>query len=258
MNPNTFAGFNLDDVFRQEEERLRKLHAGAGKKPKAKPRMECPPKSEPVIVVPSVSYHNLEFEPVAPRKGNDKELLYFDKSLERLRTAGYERHPSPAEAFSLIIDGLEGKLTGSLAGVKDDMLSSYGEWLSLVFKREGNILHCYEDPENVIRTGNTYDCSGMTFRRETPFQIKGLKSEDYIPIKTVNKKSPALVSYLWNKPFAQLPGEIQKNAGIWVPADGAAWPVGRDNFSSGYYVNGYSCSIRASRGVRSSSAKKSP
>ncbi len=218
---------------------------------------ERKPEAHPVIEVPqqsivAASYKDLEFELKAPRKGNDKETFYFNQSLERLRKAGFQRHPLPHEAFVLILDGLEGKLTGNEQHVKEDMLKSYGEWLSLVFKREGNTLHCYEHPEKIVWV-DKYDFSQMTFTSDKTFPVKGLKSEDYISIKDVAKKSPDLVTYLWSRPFDKLPDEIQKNAGILIPAENTAWPVGRD-YVSRYYVSGYSYDW-ASRGVRSASAK---
>ena|SRR3989338_2729729 len=47
-------------------------------------------------------YNNLEFELAAPRNGSDKEIYTFDKSLERIQTAGFERHARLSEAFTLL------------------------------------------------------------------------------------------------------------------------------------------------------------
>ena len=78
---------------------------------------------------------------MAPREDNNpknnKTLPTYDASLARLRQEKYERHASPSEAFSLIEDNLEGKLSGALKAVADDMMSSYGEWLSMAFERKG-------------------------------------------------------------------------------------------------------------------------
>src|SRR3989338_10560132 len=71
-------------------------------------------------------YKEIKFEELAYREPNktDKTLFTFDKSCERL-PKGY-RHPLPAEVFSLYIDVLEGKVSGMLAEVKNDMLRNYG------------------------------------------------------------------------------------------------------------------------------------
>jgi hypothetical protein len=258
-----FAGFDLDDVFAQEEARLKKereeQERRRQKQPSAKQGAEKKPRivtqQRGVVPATGVLYEGLEFEERAPREGDVKKTFYYDTSLSRLRRKGYERHPLPAEAFSLIIDGLEGKLSGGLARVHEDMLESYGEWLSMVFARKGNTLHCYEHPEN-LRWNNkskVYSTSKMAFLNEQTFDIATLPSETWISIKDVEKITPGLVTYLWSRPLAQLPDTIQKKAGLYLPADGVAWPVGRGNvvvFDNGYDVGGY-YDVRASRGVRS-------
>jgi hypothetical protein len=258
-----FAGFNLDDVFaqeearlqkerekeREEEERRRQKQLLANQGAEEKPRVVTQQRS--VVPATGVLYEGLEFEERAPREGDAKKTFYYGTSLSRLRRKGYERHPLPAEAFNLIIDGLEGKLSGGLASVHKDMLESYGEWLSMVFARKGNTLHCYEHPEN-LRWNNkskVYSTSKMACANEQKFDIATLPSEKWVSIKDVEKKTPDLVTYLWSRPLAQLPGAIQKNAGLYLPADGTAWPVGRGSFNVRYSVIGY-CDYWASRGVR--------
>lgn len=196
----------------------------------------------------NASYHGLTFEPLAAREAGktDKALFTFDKSYERLTPAGFKRHPLPAEVFSLVIDVLEGKVSGTLVGVKEDFFKSYGEWFDLVLKPENGVLHFYEQPRNVVRIPNDYDCSKMTFALEKQFPLNGLPLKTYVSIKDVAPKSPQLVTYLWSRPFEKLPSEIQNNAGLWIPDH--ARPVGRDGYG-GCDVDG-SCDEGASRGVR--------
>src|SRR3989338_661979 len=85
------------------------------------------------------------FEKRALRKDQEKELFLFQDSLNSLRKRGYARHSRPNEAFSLLCSHLEGDL--SVKTVSKDMLSGYGEWLSLAMKYQNNLLHCYIDPE---------------------------------------------------------------------------------------------------------------
>jgi hypothetical protein len=197
----------------------------------------------------AVSYKDLEFEPLAYREAGqaEKKLLSFSDSLERLRKAGYERHPLPSEAFGLIIDSLGGKLSPAEKAVADDMLASYGEWLSLAFMREGDILRCYEHPENITRTGQTYDCSAMKSAAEKTVSIKGLPSVEIISVKDVASASPGLVEYIWSRPYDKLPGEIQSKAYLWLREKGP-WPVGRGDFVDVRFGGGYVG--RASRGVK--------
>src|SRR3989339_2225151 len=93
----------------------------------------------------SVSYDNLVWE-----QNKYDAYITFDASLQRLKQAGYSRHPRPAEAFGLIIAHLEKKLPKDLDDIAKDMLSSKGEWLSLAMKRKGDTLICYLDPENLV------------------------------------------------------------------------------------------------------------
>ena len=140
------------------------------------------------------------------------------------------------------------------------MLTSAGEWLSLVIRPQNGILHCYEHPQNVVWVpgSNTYDCSRMTAQNELTFPLNGLKLREYVPLRDIAAKSPDLVTHIWSKPFNQLPGEIQNNAGLWIPGENTAWPAGRGgDFYGGYYVYGYDYVIWASRGVRQSQKNSS-
>jgi hypothetical protein len=222
------------------------------RKPEQPPVPETPKQG----MIAAASYKGIEFEQPAYREqGNaDKQLLYFDKSLEHLRAAGFERHARPQEVFGLLIDGLEGKLTGSISDVQKDMLTSYGEWLSLSFERKGPILIAHLDPEGLVWNGKVYVKENFKEHGHYEFNVSGKKSNEWIPLKEFDNK---LIEFLYTRPFKDLPKEIREGdryARIALPPDGTAWPVGR---VSGWYDVGVDGG-RASRGVRSASAKKSP
>jgi len=265
----TFAGFNLDDVFKQEEERLRKekdeeearkrkekleekLRAKKGPvptiEPATPPAQTSTPKTKKTKNTPAtgIAYSGIIFEPTAHYDGTDKELLTYNQSLTRLQKAGYERHARPQEAFGLIIDGLEGKLTGKLSQLKDvqeDMLNSYGEWLSLAVERKGDVLIAYLDPEGLAWKKDHYaKTSKFNASDKKTLNIAGKNSEEWINLKEFDDE---FTKYFYAREFASLPKEIQNKAQVYLPPEGTIWPVGRDVFSDGYYVgNG------ASRGVR--------
>src|SRR3989338_9394246 len=91
-----------------------------------------PATASPIIV--TVDYDNLQIEPLSPREGVEKKLFYYDKSLADLRTRlknPNARHLGHREVFGIIMDGLEGRLSGNLKNIYDDFVKGYGELLSL-------------------------------------------------------------------------------------------------------------------------------
>ena len=126
-----------------EEERIETL-----RKAKEAERARAPSGKAvtPAGNITAADYHRLEFEAKAAKGLDHKALVSYDISLERLKMAGYERHASPAEAFSLLIDNLEGKLKGKYKAVAEDMLDDSGEWMSMAVERKGNTLICYLHP----------------------------------------------------------------------------------------------------------------
>ena len=102
-----------------------------------------------------ISLDNLVIEERSPRKNAQKELFVYDQSLSSLKQRGYSRHLRPDESFRILIDAIENP-NSKYNLIKEDMLSGYGEWLSLAFLRQGDIFHCYLDPENLIWNGSIY------------------------------------------------------------------------------------------------------
>ncbi len=182
-----------------------------------------------------------------------KSSLFFDVSLARLQKTGFERHPRPQETFGLMIDDLEGKLTGRLKDVSDNMFKSYGEWLSLAFERKGDVLVAYVDPKNLfwdknvskyVVQGRQVDCAG----KET-FDIRGKQSKKIIELEAFEDK---FITFLYNRSFNQLPKEAREGvsrAQVYLPSEGVVCPVGRGFIVGTFGVYGHFNDGR-SRGVR--------
>lgn len=192
----------------------------------------------------------IEFEPLAYREENrtHKALLTYDKSLERLRAAGYERHPQPAEVFSLLADNLEGKLDAQEKAIADDMLKNYGEWLSVAVERKGNVLVAYFDPVGLQwnERANKYGVKGtLLYSHRNEYDVTGKPSEQWIDLEQF---SPEFVQDMYSRPFAKLPEKMQEGnqrVQVWLSSDGEMWPVGR-----GGQFDFDNIFVRASRGVR--------
>ena len=267
------AGYNLDEVFAQEEARLKAEREAAARqkredelrqkldarKPKAKPPVVTPP-----VIVPLsssvVPYHGIEFEQrayhaVVPMD-KDKVLLSYEASLARLRAAGFERHARPQEVFGLLADGLEGKLAPQEKIIHDDMLASYGEWLSLAFERRGDTLVTYLDPERLEWKRDKYvKTRGFKHAEKRDFDISGKRPHVLIDLNLFNDD---LVQFLYGRSFTALPQEMregEKRAQLYLPEDRIVSPVGRGDVG-GYGIFCYNYSGKASRGVRSSSTPK--
>jgi len=273
MNNKKFAGFNLDDVFNNEEERLRKeKDEEEARKRKSALEEKLKNKKGPAPVAPAIpspaidpapspaisTYLDLEFEPTAHREPGktDKALLYFDASQQRIISAGYERHAFSSEAFGLIIAHLKKELTPALDEVVQDMLTSFGEFFcqAIETKRKGilnqkSTATIYELVTALPRNAedNGYDKTGLVSGAKKEFDVTSLKLEGYTSYKNIHDKHDDLIKYLTSKSFAELPEEIQESGGIYLPQPGAVWPVGRVSFGSRYDICIFN---RASRGVR--------
>ena len=250
-NPFADENYEVDYGLKGKDIKLREASKGTGSPAKG-------PQTSPLSVI-ATSYKDLEFEPVAPREQNDssKARFYFDESLERVKAAGYQRHARPQEEFGLIIDGLEGKLTGELPKLSADMLTSWGEWLSLAFERKGDLLVCYLDPVGLVWNGNRYEKQNFSHAGETTFDIKGITSGQWVGLE---KFRPDFAQFLYGRRFDQLPAEMRegnKKVHVYLPAEGVAWPVTRGGFNNWYYVVGDYYRYWASRGVRSSQKNSS-
>ncbi len=205
-----------------------------------------PDEKKEITVKPVLA--DVVFEPRAVYEGQYRKFYTFNDSLQALRERGYERHPRPAEAFDLICRGLEGRLSPEQQAVADDVVRSYSEWLSMAMMRKGNMLHCYLDPENLVRNGNQYIAQGGKLKHagEEVYSIGSVR-ERWVYIKEVNKMNPALVEKLWSRPYAILSEDIRQDGWMWFPSENILCPVGRGIF--GYGVDTLYCH-GTSRGVR--------
>ncbi len=208
---------------------------------------------------PTGTLHNgLNIQPLAYREQGETEkaLVTYDESLRLLREAGYERHLRPAEAFTLLVEGLEGRLTAEQNKVHDDMLASSGEWLSLAWKRVDDDLITYCDPEGLVWNENRYFKRFDFNSTETKvFNVKGMKSGQYLDLKECN---PELVQYLYGRQFSDLPPQMKTGSDrgqLYLSAEGIVRPVGRCGFDGGFYV-GSSFGSRSARGVAVVGEKK--
>ena len=200
-----------------------------------------------------ITLDNLIIEEKSPRGGKDKKLFTYDKSLEVLRQRNYQRHLRPDEAFRLLIDTLENP-NSKYKQVSEDMLLSYGEWLSSAMLRKSkDKLTCYTDPENLIWDSSQYKVQGnLKYSQEKTFTIdKDIPSQSWVDL---NKFPNDLVEFLYSRPFDKLPKVMQKGnkrAQLWLPEEGIIRPVGRGYDYYDFCVDAcYDGGGGASRGVR--------
>mgnify|MGYP001615518433 CR=1 FL=1 len=208
----------------------------------------------------SVTYKNLVWEHPAYREQGetDKKLLTYDASLARVVAASYERHPSPAEIMSLIIDGLEGKLNADEKQVYDDMLVSYGEWTNIVVQvKEENrkqILNVYENVTGLVWNGSKYVQDNFHCANQCKFDITSIELNKFVDL---HKFPDDLVQYLYTRSFTNLPRQMQTGSGraqIYLPLVEQIRPVGRGYFSGRFNFLSHDY-VRASRGVNAAARK---
>ncbi len=206
-----------------------------------------PANPSPPGVPSAVSYQRLIIEPSAPRTGgSEKDLLTYDASEARLVQAGYLRHLFASEAFGLLIDSLESKLSGPVAAIAQDMVSSYGEWLSLAWKKQGTNLLVYEYPV-VSWDGSAYALARPVAPTLT-LDIGSQPSTQWIDLQAL---PDSFTQYHYGRSFAQLPQEMKaggKRAQVYFHNDGTFWPVGRGG--RGWCYRGGGSGGRASRGAK--------
>ena len=195
------------------------------------------------------SYQGLVFEHPVPydQAGENKVLFIYNQSLERVKAAGFQRHPRPVEAFGLLAESLEGKLTGDLKEVADNMLQSHGEWLSLAVERRGDVLIAQVDPEGLAWKKDEYvKTKKFACTEQREFDVTGKPSGSWIDLKEFNED---FVRFMYGRRFEDLPvamREGDKRARVALPSEGKVRPVGRVVFYR-FYVYYYDV---ASRGVR--------
>jgi hypothetical protein len=216
-------------------------------------------------VCPSVVFNNMEWEAIAPKRVNEnnKEVFCYDDSQQRILDAGFERHPSSAEAFGLIITHLENRLSPELDEIVQEMLAGAGEFFCQAIEtaqgeKGGTLLYFYERVTALPRSAaidNSYDKSGLKNNRVSVYDVN-LEPDRFYSFKDIYSRHAVcdlLIKYLTSRSFNDLPEEIKEKGGIYLPAPGKIWPVGRDGFGE---FGIYDCSNGgASRGVRRAQKK---
>ncbi len=157
----------------------------------------------------------------------------FDDSLRRLRKAGYDRHPRPQEIFSLTRDFLHNRLNENFAQVAKNLLFGSGEWSSMAMKREGNLLYCCLDPENLGWDKDRYVVRGR--------KLKGVETKVF-DVGNILSRTPfgldalpdELVQYITGWSLQNLPSFMHER--FWkfrflvtLPIEGDWSPVGKVN-----------------------------
>src|SRR3989344_6246767 len=207
--PKTFMGI---DTAQACEEYLKR----EAEEEKQKAQQPIPP-----VTPQYTTLKDLLVEQTSPKDtNNNKVLLSYDKSLQALQQRNFQRHLRPSEAFQILIESIENPQS-PYKPLAQDMLASYGEWLSLAMKRTGNQLTCYLDPENLIWNGTTYEVQGsLKHAGEHTFNInKKIKSQTYVDL---NQFPPDLQVFLYSRPYDQLPDIMKaghKRAQLWLPPE---------------------------------------
>ncbi len=182
------------------------------------------------------TYKTLEIQPEVLKVAGKKLEHSFPEGLEGIRRNGYERYFLPSELFSLIADGIEGKLGYKLTDIYADILWRGPEWLSVMMLRRGDRLSFYENPEGLVLTKKGYDFSNVSYSYFKSFIVAGF---DELPARispeALTEKNPELVEYLWSRPYGQLPEEI-KGTRIYKMSEGFVGPVGFANLESGMII----------------------
>ena len=246
------------------EEAMRQLDAYQPPKPQL-PQDGKPAgtKQEEKAEVIPVSYIDLEWEPRAYKRGDPTYSFTYDDSLERLRKAGYERHPRPAEIFNLILAHLNEKIHNLvLNDLVKDMLESHSNWLSMAFERKDNTLVCYVDPENLVWDENDhkYVVDGkLKFSDKKEFYIGPI---DMITTTATSSKglvisyfSDELVSFLYTTTFDKLHipllGSTIYAPCIILPSEqGEICPVSRGRDFTKFYLDSQTIFGADSQGLR--------
>lgn len=138
-------------------------------------------------------------------------LLSFDKSLERLKTRGYEHHLYPWEYFKIIIDHLEDKVYRDLNRIAEDIINYGNEWVNMIVQRKNDKLFCFANPKNIRYHSDEYayvsdkelefDC-----RTSKEFDVKGLPSNAFVEL---DQFSNDFVEYFYTRQFKHLPEEMR-------------------------------------------------
>lgn len=151
-----------------------------------------------------------------------KVPCYFDESLKRLRERGFDRHPRPAEAYSLFIESLERKLSPEQEKLEKDMLTYFeghelrlyrGEFLSLAIEQVDGTLVTYLDPEGLVFQPDGY---GGFYRKAADFHcaemrrfpiLRNTRADGLLPLDALGG---GFTEYICGRPYESLPAEMRE------------------------------------------------
>lgn len=207
-----------------------------------KERYLCP---NPFLVLTMATLDMLFIEESSPREPGrrDKVLFTYDRSLASLPGRGFRRHLRSAEAFTILIHAKRYRVFAR------DMLSSFGEWLSLALLRQGEMLTCYLDPENIFWDDKKYMYAvegQLKHAGERTCEIKGLYSKKWLyPWDLPDDVSEIIYSLPANRISKSMRFGSYRSR-IFVPPDGIVWPCRRYNFMDKW--GDEDCILGASRG----------
>ncbi len=202
----------------------------------------------------------VRFGPFEYESKATEDTFSFNRSLERLRKAGYKRHPRPDEFFKLAMCYFE-YCRELDALFKNTLINGKGEWLSMAMERQGTTIICYLDPENIKwdEDAGIYTVDGKKLKHNGKREFDYLATPDnsFIDVEFIRQD---LVEFLYGRPYERFPAEIKNHfkPKILFPPEGEILPVGtpRGQQEFRYRMGAVSGMMyRTSRGIRPSHKK---
>jgi len=127
-----------------------------------------------------------------------------------------------------------------------------GEWLSLAFERQGDILVAYIHPEGLVWNGETYEKQNFQYAGTQTFHITRIPSTNWARVRELDNE---IVRFIYSKPFKELPQQIRTQTRLYLPPENTLLPVGFGDFDHRLVV--YSeHNNTGSRGVRETTTTK--
>lgn len=236
MSDNSIIGRTPEEV-RQIMEML-----GIGKGEAFKKRSIWTPNLDNLVVEPSAGPSSTL---------NDKELYYFDKSVERLEEAGYDRHLRPNEIFSILTGYYNGSAKDPYRKIAEDITYGGGEWLSLAVQRSKNTLACYIDPQNIKWRQPRHYVEGQDVicSKKVEFDTSCLEEESTISLLDLDQRAPELLEFFCSaNSYDDLP-EKMREVMLYMPISDSITPVCFNNLAGTVHIQ--IADFSASRGARS-------
>jgi len=152
----------------------------------------------------------------------------FDKGLQAIIKNGFERYLQPQEAFGLVIDIMEKKVSPQLQEIFQ--CSGY-EWLNLAWEVKGTSLITYLDPvglqwqDNSPATSYKYQTPEFTSKHKKSFSIKKLRPGKIEGRHNLSEFSDDFVQFHFGRSFVDLPEMMRNSAKVDLPPKNLLVPV---------------------------------